>query len=53
MKADKDLQFLQYCKNDDLVTLCNILTNDNKGGYRFTEQLTSTDNYINYYVSIR
>lgn len=49
MKADKDLQFLQYCKNDDLVTLCNILTNDNKGGYRFTEQLTSTDNYINYY----
>lgn len=49
MTPDKDLQFLQFCKNDELVTLCNILTNDNKGGYRFTEQLTDTDNYINFY----
>lgn len=49
MTPDKDLQFLQFCKNDDLVILCNILTNGNKGGYRMTEQLTGTDNYINFY----
>ena len=45
MTQDKDLQFLQFCKNDDLITLCNILTKDNFGNYRFNEQLTSTNSY--------
>ena len=45
MKTDKDLNFLSSCKNDDLRTLCDILTHDRLGNIRITEQLTSTDEY--------
>lgn len=45
MKTDKDLNFLSSCKNDDLRTLCDILTHDRFGNVRITEQLTSTDEY--------
>jgi len=30
MKQDKDLIFLASCQNDDLRTLCDILTYNNK-----------------------
>ena len=43
--TDKDLRFLSSCKNDDLRTLCDILTHDRLGNVRITEQLTSTDEY--------
>ena len=44
--TDKDLQFLLSCKNDDLRTLCDILTYDRLGNIRITEQLTSSDEYL-------
>ena len=40
MKQDKDLVFLASCQNDDLRTLCDILTYNNKGEIRLSEQLT-------------
>lgn len=46
MKSDVDLTFLQHCTNNDLRVLCDILTKDNKGEIRFTEQLTNKDSYI-------
>ena len=49
MKQDKDLVFLASCQNDDLRTLCDILTYNNKGEIRLSEQLTDTDAYLNYY----
>lgn len=49
MKQDKDLAFLSTCKNEDLRTLCDILTYNNKGEIRLSEQLTNSDAYINYY----
>lgn len=49
MKQDKDLAFLSSCKNEDLRTLCDILTYNSKGELRLSEQLTNTDAYINYY----
>lgn len=49
MKQDKDLVFLDTCQNDDLRTLCDILTYNNKGEIRLSEQLTNSDAYINYY----
>ena len=49
MKQDKDLAFLASCQNDDLRTLCDILTYNNKGEIRLSEQLTDTDAYLNYY----
>lgn len=49
MKQDKDLLFLASCQNDDLRTLCDILTYNNKGEIRLSEQLTDTDAYLNYY----
>ena len=49
MKQDKDLVFLASCQNDDLRTLCDILTYNNKGEIRLSEQLTDTDTYLNYY----
>lgn len=49
MKQDKDLMFLASCQNDDLRTLCDILTYNNKGEIRLSEQLTDTDAYLNYY----
>lgn len=49
MKQDKDLAFLATCKNEDLRTLCDILTYNNKGELRLSEQLTNSDAYINCY----
>ena len=49
MKQDKDLMFLASCQNDDLRTLCDILTYNNKGEIRLSEQLTDTDTYLNCY----
>jgi len=46
MRTDYDLQFLQYCENEDLRTLCDILTHDNKGRVRLNEQLMNKDSYI-------
>jgi uncharacterized protein YaaW (UPF0174 family) len=49
MKQDKDLMFLASCQNDDLRTLCDILTYNNKGEIRLSEQLTDSDAYLNCY----
>ena len=49
MKQDRDLMFLASCQNDDLRTLCDILTYNNKGEIRLSEQLTDTNAYLNYY----
>lgn len=49
MKQDKDLAFLATCENEDLRTLCDILTYNNKGEIRLSEQLTDTDAYLNCY----
>ena len=49
MTPDKDLQFLQFSSNEDLLTLCNILTLNSKGEYRINEKLTGTESYINCY----
>ena len=49
MKQDKDLVFLDTCQNDDLRTVCDILTYNNKGEIRLSEQLTDTDAYLNCY----
>ena len=49
MKQDKDLAFLATCKNEDLRTLCDILTYNNKGEIRLSEQLTDSDAYLHYY----
>ena len=49
MKQDKDLVFLASCQNDDLRTLCDILTYNNKDEIRLSEQLTDTDAYLNCY----
>lgn len=46
MRTDFDLQFLQYCDNEDLVSLCNILMFDNKGNLRLSESLSNNDNWI-------
>ena len=42
MKHDKDLAFLATCENEDLRTLCDILTYNSKGELRLSEQLTNT-----------
>lgn len=49
MKEDKDLLFLAKCQNEELRTLCDILTYNNKGELRFSEELSNTDVYLNCY----
>lgn len=49
MNQDKDLTFLATCTNEDLRTLCDILTYNKNGELRLSEQLTNSDAYINYY----
>ena len=49
MNQDKDLAFLATCKNEDLRTLCDILTYNKNGEVRMSEQLTNSDVYINCY----
>ena len=46
MRPDFDLQFLQFCDNDDLRTLCNIIMFDNDGKIRLNERLSTSDNYL-------
>lgn len=48
-KKDNDLEFLQYCDTEDLQILVDYLTKDKDGENRFTEELTYTENYKNYY----
>lgn len=49
MIVDQNLYFLQYCSNDELKTLCDTLTYDNKGEVRLSEQLTDNDIYLRSY----
>lgn len=49
MNLDKDLTFLATCNNEDLRTLCDILTYNKNGEVRLSEQLTNSDAYINNY----
>ena len=49
MRVDADLQFLQYCDNEELRTLCDILTFDNNGKIRFCDSLSKSANYQSYY----
>ncbi len=49
MRIDADLRFLQYCGNEDLRTLCDILTFDKSGKIRFCGNLSKSDNYRSCY----
>lgn len=49
MRTDIDLIFLQYCTNTELRELCNLLTHDEKGNIRLSENLTDKDSYIQNY----
>lgn len=46
MRPDFDLQFLQFCSNDDLRSLCNIIMYDSDGKIRLSENLSNSDNYL-------
>lgn len=46
MRPDFDLQFLQFCNNEDLLTLGNIIIYDNDGKIRLSENLSTSDNYL-------
>ncbi|MBQ8192146.1 MAG: DUF3944 domain-containing protein [Bacteroidaceae bacterium] len=41
MRKDEDLEFLKFCKNDDLKILTDYLVFDENGKKRISEQLTS------------
>lgn len=43
--VDSNLIFLQNCTNEDLRSLCDILTHNHKGEVRLSEQLTYSDSY--------
>lgn len=49
MTIDQNLTFLQYCSNDELKTLCDTLTHNNKGEVRLNEQLTDSEAYLRNY----
>ena len=49
MRTDIDLTFLQYCNNTELRELCDLLTHDEKGNIRLSENLTDKDSYIENY----
>lgn len=49
MRYDNNLLFLQHCPNEQLKTLCDILTHDETGEVRYTESLTDTDAYLECY----
>lgn len=49
MTIDQNLTFLQYCSNDELKTLCDTLTHNNKGEVRLSEQLTDSEAYLRNY----
>lgn len=46
MTQDKNLEFLSSCRNDDLRTLCDILTHNSKGELRISEELTNSNAYL-------
>lgn len=48
-REDEDLNFLQYCDNDDLGILVDYITKGKNGGERLTEFLTLSENYKKYY----
>ena len=39
-REDPDLQFLQFCEDDDLSVLVDILTKTKKNKHRKTEELS-------------
>lgn len=49
MKEDKDLEFLAFCKNEDLQILVDYLTTDKDGKKRYLENLTKSDAYLQCY----
>ena len=49
MRVDFDLHFLQFCENEDLRVLCDILMYDNHGKIRLNENLSTSDNYLSCY----
>ena len=49
MTIDQNLCFLQHCTNEELKTLCDTLTHNNKGDVRLSEQLTDNDVYLRFY----
>lgn len=49
MRHDNDLLFLRDCENEQLKTLCDILTHDENGNLRYSEQLTNSDAYLAHY----
>ncbi len=46
-KQDSDLEFLQFCDNEDLSILVDFLTKDKKGKERITSDLLSDDRFKN------
>ena len=46
MRPDFDLQFLQFCENEDLRILCDILMYDNNGKIRISEGISNSDEYL-------
>ena len=49
MKEDKDLEFLAFCKNEDLQILVDYLTTDKDGKKRYLETLTKSNAYLQCY----
>lgn len=49
MRVDNDLQFLRFCDNDDLRTLCDIIMYDKDGKIRLTENLSTCDGFLTCY----
>lgn len=45
MRPDFDLQFLQFCENEDLRILCDILMYDNNGDIRMSEGISNSKEY--------
>lgn len=45
-RTDPDLEFLQFCDNDDLRVLVDLLTKDKDGDARWTEELSSNKRFI-------
>ena len=48
-REDKDLEFLSKCSNEDLEPLVEILTKDEDGKTRYTEELTNSKKYMRYF----
>jgi uncharacterized protein YaaW (UPF0174 family) len=48
-RKDPDLEFLASCDNDDLGILVDLLTRDKDGEVRWTEELTDSEEFKQYY----